>query len=125
MIEKVPMTQVGATKLRELEARGFEIAGVILVDRKVEKDGTHRRATVDNFGRVQWWDVDGSGQMIAAKSASKNELIDRLRALSMEMKEVGTQIDYFGGLARYAKHGAELVGAATIVEDWIFEMSNE
>ena len=124
MIEKIPMTSVCASKLRSLEQSGMEVVGVILVKRK-ESNGTYQRATVDNFGRVQWWDVDGSGQMIAAKSASKNELIDRLRALSMEMKEVGTQIDYFGGLARYAKHGAELVGAATIVEDWIFEMSNE
>ena len=124
MIEKIPMTSVCASKLRSLEQSGMEVVGVILVKRK-ESNGTYKRATVDNFGRVQWWDVDGSGQMIAAKSASKNELIDRLRALSMEMKEVGTQIDYFGGLARYAKHGAELVGAATIVEDWIFEMSNE
>lgn len=67
MIEKIPMSSVGARKLRELEAQGFECAGVILVDGKCESDGTHRRATVDFFGRVQWWSVDGSGLMGAAK----------------------------------------------------------
>lgn len=124
MIEKVPMTQVGATKLRELEARGFEIAGVILVDRKVEKDGTHRRATVDNFGRVQWWKVDGSGRMSALKEpiTQKTEIVKRLRELSEEMIEIGTAMDYYGGLAEHAKHGAELIGAAQIARSWIPEI---
>lgn len=61
--EMVPLTNVASEKIRELEAQGFEIGGVILVDGQCQKDGTHRRATVDSFGRVQWFSVDGSGRM--------------------------------------------------------------
>lgn len=64
MIEKIPMTSVCVSKLRSLEKSGMEIVGVILVQRK-DVNGKFKRATVDNFGRVQWWNVDGSGRMYA------------------------------------------------------------
>lgn len=62
MIEKIPMTQICATKLRMLESQNMEIVGIVLVDRDA-KNGVYKRATVDNFGRVQWWMVDESGRM--------------------------------------------------------------
>lgn len=61
--EMVPLTNVASEKIRELEAQGFEIGGVILVEGQCQKDGTHRRATVDAFGWVQWFSVDGAGRM--------------------------------------------------------------
>lgn len=123
MIEKIPMTSVCASKLRSLEQSGMEIVGVILVKRE-GANGTFQRATVDNFGRVQWWKVDGSGRMFALKEpiTQKAEIVKRLRELSDEMIEIGTAMDYYGGLAEYAKHGAELVGAAQIAKSWIPEI---
>ncbi len=123
MIEKIPMTSVCASKLRSLEQSGMEVVGVILVKRK-DANGTYQRATVDNFGRVQWWNVDGSGRMVALKEpiTQKAEIVKRLRELSEEMIEIGTAMDYYGGLAEHAKHGAELVGAAHIARSWIPEI---
>ena len=47
-------------KLKSLKSEGYAEIGVILIDPKTKK-----RCTVDHFGRVQHWDVDGSGVMIA------------------------------------------------------------
>ena len=47
-------------KLESLKSEGYAEIGVILIDPKTKK-----RCTVDHFGRVQYWDVDGSGAMIA------------------------------------------------------------
>ena len=47
---------VSERKIKSLIEEGFEEIGVIL-----QKDG--KRVTVDKFGRVQWWELDGSGEM--------------------------------------------------------------
>lgn len=47
-------------KLKSLKDEGYTEIGVILIDKS-----TNKRCTVDRFGRVQYWDVDGSGVMIA------------------------------------------------------------
>ena len=47
-------------KLKSLKSDGYTEIGIILIDPKTKK-----RCTVDHFGRVQYWDVDGSGAMIA------------------------------------------------------------
>lgn len=39
--------------------KGMEVCGAILYDPK-----TGERATVDDWGLVQWWTVDGTGKMI-------------------------------------------------------------
>lgn len=59
---KTPMTSVAERKLRSLEAGGWVNVGVILVE-PMNADGRHNRCTLDHFGRVQHWQVDGSGKM--------------------------------------------------------------
>ena len=60
---KAPTTPVSVRldqrKILSLKEQGFSEIGVILAD------DTWRRVTVDKFGRVQWWCVDGSGIMEA------------------------------------------------------------
>lgn len=48
------------------------------------------------------------------------QIADRLQALSAEMVELGTAMDYYGGLdSHMAKRGAELVGAGLIAKSWV------
>ncbi len=50
---------------------------------------------------------------------SKQELAQKIRELSMQMSEVATLIDYYGGFdAEMQQHAAELMGAALIAETW-------
>ncbi len=49
---------IAERKIKSLIDDGHEAIGVIL-----QKDG--KRVTVDNFGRVQWWELDGSGKMVS------------------------------------------------------------
>lgn len=47
-------------------------------------------------------------------------MIERLEKLRDDMRELGAAMDYYGGLnAEIVQHGAELVGAAAVVETWI------
>ncbi|MCL2658787.1 MAG: hypothetical protein FWD62_15530 [Betaproteobacteria bacterium] len=51
------------------------------------------------------------------------EIIARLRALSAEMQNVGTAMDYFGGFdGKMAQHGTEMVAAGMIAEEWADEI---
>lgn len=47
---------LGSSQLRRMEQ-----CGVILYD-----PASGKRATLDKWGRVQWWVVDGSGRMVEA-----------------------------------------------------------
>ncbi len=42
----------------------------------------------------------------------------RLRLLADEMEVLGADLDYYGGLAEWAVHGREMVGAAEIAREW-------
>lgn len=64
-ISKISLTELCHKKVEFLEGRGMEVVGVILAHR--DDNGKIDRATVDNFGRVQWWDVDGSGKMVSSE----------------------------------------------------------
>lgn len=59
------------------------------------------------------------------KPPSKLEIIARLNALSNELIEVGTQIDYYYGINPLALHGKEMVGAGLMAKEWAEEMSND
>lgn len=57
---------------------------------------------------------------------SRAELIVALRALSGQMLEVASALDYYGGLASEAtRHASELAGAAGIVETWADGLAGE
>lgn len=74
--ENIQMTGVAKRKLRELEESGCAQIGVILVKPK-SPSGRHDRVTVDNFGRVQSWHVNGSGVM-HSKEETKFPVLDGL-----------------------------------------------
>ena len=47
------------------------------------------------------------------------QIADQLKALSVQMINLGTAMDYYGGLnGSMAKKGAELISAGLIAEDW-------
>ena len=53
---------------------------------------------------------------------SKQLLIELLEKLRSDMNEIGVIMEYYGGMAEYAKHGKELINAARYVDDWIEEI---
>ena len=56
---------------------------------------------------------------------TKNEIIKRLRALSEEMIEVGTAIDYYYGLNSLSAYGAGLVSTGIEAGKWVSEMEKD
>lgn len=59
------------------------------------------------------------------KPISKKHLAINLRQLANKMIKLGVQMDYYGGFAEYSKHGAEMVGAATLVKEWAMEIEKD
>jgi len=55
---------------------------------------------------------------------TKQEIAKQLRWLSKHMLDIATSMDYYGGLAEWAQHGAELAGAAGIAEQWADEIED-
>ena len=62
MIEYVEWPMLAHNKCFSLEQNGMTVTGVILEGESGE------RATVDRFGRVQWFTVNESGEMIPEKT---------------------------------------------------------
>ena len=57
---------------------------------------------------------------------TKQEIVNELKVLAEKMKEIGTLMDYFGGFdSEMAEHGAELVGAGCVAEQWAKEIEQE
>ena len=52
-------------KLHSLQQEGYFDAGVVLANHKNGK-----RCTLDHYGRVQWWESTGSGEMVAAETTT-------------------------------------------------------
>ena len=52
----------------------------------------------------------------------KLEIAARLVRMAAEMESIGVAMDYYGGLAEWARHGKELAGAANICREWAFEL---
>ena len=49
----------------------------------------------------------------------KDDIVNRLRELSEQMIQLGTEMDYFGGFnAEIAEKGKELVGVGIIAKTW-------
>jgi hypothetical protein len=54
------------------------------------------------------------------------QIADQLKALSVQMVNLGTAMDYYGGLHPHmAKRGAELTSAGLIAESWAEEIEHE
>ncbi len=54
------------------------------------------------------------------------QIADQLKALSVQMVNIGTAMDYYGGMGtNMAKRGAELVSAGLIAESWAEEIEHE
>lgn len=57
--EKHAWETIGERKANQMLEQGMEPIGAVLLDPK-----TGKRATVDIYGRVQWWEVDGAGALV-------------------------------------------------------------
>lgn len=55
----------------------------------------------------------------------KTEIIAKLRTLSTEMIDLGTDIDYYYGLNQLADYGAAIVNAGHLAENCANEMELE
>ena len=54
------------------------------------------------------------------------QIADQLKALSVQMVNIGTAMDYYGGMGtNMAKRGAELVSAGLIAESWAEKIEHE
>lgn len=57
---------------------------------------------------------------------TKQQIADQLKALSVQMVNIGTAMDYYGGMGTHmAKRGAELVSAGLIAESWAEHIEHE
>lgn len=56
--------------------------------------------------------------MTARKAPSETDIACRLRVLADDMFNLAVDMDYYGGLAEWAKHAKELRGASVTVEQW-------
>jgi hypothetical protein len=57
---------------------------------------------------------------------TNQQIADQLKALSVQMVNIGTAMDYYGGMGtNMAKRGAELVSAGLIAESWAEEIEYE
>jgi hypothetical protein len=52
-------------------------------------------------------------------------IAQRLQQLAGEMLSVAADMDYYGGLAEWAQHGKELVGAALMTREWSVEILDD
>lgn len=58
-----------------------------------------------------------------ATPKSHQDIAAQLRWLSEHMTDIATSMDYYGGMAPWAKHGGELAGAAMICREWAAEIA--
>jgi hypothetical protein len=57
---------------------------------------------------------------------TNQQIADQLKALSVQMVNIGTAMDYYGGLHPHmAKRGAELVHAGSMTLEWAEEIEHE
>lgn len=55
---------------------------------------------------------------MTSATTTKAALAIRIRLLADDMEQLGADFDYFGGLAEWAKHGREMIGAANMAREW-------
>ena len=66
-----------------------------------------------------------SGKYRFTNVASQSEIANALDQLAVDIEDIATVMDYFGGFAAWAKHAREMVGAAGICREWATEIRNE
>lgn len=81
LVEPAERTRWIHSKAAQLSVKGMQPCGVILCD-------DQRRATVDLFGRVQWWGVSGSGEMVSAAQAEDTPEIENFAAACEALKDL-------------------------------------
>jgi hypothetical protein len=59
------------------------------------------------------------------KMMTKKEIIEGLRQLSVDMVEIGTEIEYYYGFNPLSEHGREMIGAGYLANEWADEMEKE
>jgi hypothetical protein len=56
------------------------------------------------------------------RKLTRRQLAAKLGKLAKEMKQVGAELEYFGGFSPVAQHGREMQGAARITLLWVMEL---
>lgn len=64
-------------------------------------------------------------EVAAVAAPSKLEIAARLRRLADEMDDLAVTLDYYGGLAEWARHGREIAGAGAIARQWAAAIEGE
>lgn len=59
------------------------------------------------------------------KKYTQKDLVKQIRKVSEQMRDLGVNMDYYGGFGVIAQHGREMVGAANIAEGWAKELESE
>lgn len=91
MAAKIELTDICAKKSAFLVDKGMIPYGLILQRRL--GSGDYERATVDKFGRVQWWKIDGSGKMFAEHAIG--ELKAQIKILDDLLYEKENDLSHF------------------------------
>ena len=55
----------------------------------------------------------------------KADIAFRLQKLAVEIEDIATAMDYYGGFASWAKHSREMIGAAGLCREWSSEILAE
>jgi hypothetical protein len=53
---------------------------------------------------------------------TKPQLAQRLQTHAADLEQTAVDLDYYGGLAPWALHAQELLGAAALLRDWSAEI---
>jgi hypothetical protein len=63
--------------------------------------------------------------MTTQNTPTKLEIAGRLLCLADDMDAVALAMDYYGGLAPWAAHAKEMMGAAVLCRDWAGEIRQD
>jgi len=56
---------------------------------------------------------------------TKEEIIEGLHQLSVDMVEIGVEVEYYYGLNPLWKHGREMISAGYTLKEWADEMEKK
>ena len=59
------------------------------------------------------------------KAPTRSEIAKRLHTLADDMIDVAAEMDFYGGMAVWAQHAQELLGAGHLARSWAAEIENQ
>jgi hypothetical protein len=104
---------------------GLECAREVAADIHLKWAGykPHKHAAVDaDVAKIEKAIAAIKLDDVAGDAPSQSDIAQKLRALSDSMSDIAVEMDYFGGMAEWAKHSVELLGASAVVGNWALEI---